>query len=499
MYRARMLRGIEKNALNYVSSLSDDLNIAHYDILGSKAHVIMLYEQNLLTKVDLKKILSALNGITNSHLTNNTDSEDIHELIEYLVIKRAGSSSGGKMHTARSRNDQVSLDIRLKIRDDANILAGCITNLIKILLGLAKLHTKTIFPLYTHMQKAQVGVFSHYLLAQVDILFRDLDRLLGVYSRINKNPLGAGPIGGTSLPINRKSVSTMLGFDGIVENSIDATSSRDVAVEFVSVSSILMSNLSRIAEDIVLWSSDEFSFVELSDNFSSPSSVMPQKKNPDILELTRGKAAKTFGLLLAVLSTTKGLATGYSRDLQEMKSSIFDASQISIGALTILAFVFQTIHINKKNMNGAATSGYLVALDLAEQLVTKGIPFRTAHQISGKLVGLAHSKEVPLDKLTVSQISKAVSSPTPKVILSIMKNLTPTESARIRISQGSAGFKNQSSMINQRKKMLDKYNKIINQQTKLVTNAVAKLSSRSSILARNTGQNKNNKSSNRKH
>ncbi|MFB5607870.1 MAG: argininosuccinate lyase, partial [Candidatus Nitrosomaritimum yanchengensis] len=295
MYRSRLGNDLSDITLDYVSSIKDDSEIALFDILGSQAHVVMLQENKIISKNDAKKILVALESLKKETFDLSTDAEDIHELIESLVIKKAGMASGGKMHTARSRNDQVTLDIRMKIRDDINILSNCLLDTIEALVSLAKNHQKTIMPLYTHLQQAQAGLFSHYLLAHADALFRDFERLYDVYDRVNESPLGAGPVGGTSIPIDRHSTAKMLGFSGIVENSIDATSTRDFVAEYVSMIAILMTNLSKISEDFVLWSSSEFSFIELSDEFTSPSSVMPQKKNPDILELTRGKAAEIIG------------------------------------------------------------------------------------------------------------------------------------------------------------------------------------------------------------
>src|SRR3990172_7637934 len=341
MYRSRMGKNLDEITLSYVSSISDDAEIIFYDIVGSQAHSIMLYENKIITKTEVSKI--------------------IHALIECLVIKSAGLVSGGKMHTARSRNDQVSLDIRMKIRDDINTLCQCLLDTIEALVSLAQVHQKTVMPLYTHLQPAQVGVFSHYLLAYADALFRDVDRLYVTYGRVNENPLGAGPIGGTSIPIDRQSTAKMLGFHGIVENSIDATSTRDFVAEYVAAVAILMTNLSRISEDFAIWSTSEFSFIELSDEFTSPSSVMPQKKNPDILELTRGKTAQVIGHLTSILSTIKGLPSGYNRDLQQIKSSIWSTSKISISALLVIKLMLMTITINKEKMKKSTESSYLIA------------------------------------------------------------------------------------------------------------------------------------------
>ena len=327
MYRSRLGGKLDESTLDFLSSIPEDQEIIIYDIIGSQAHTIMLYENKIMTKKEATKILLALEKLKKEKISLKSESEDIHELIESLVMKKAGKNAGGKMHTARSRNDQISLDIRMKIRDDINTICSCLLDIIETLVAVAEKNQDAIMPLYTHMQQAQTGVFSHYLLAYADALFRDLDRFYVTYGRVNQSPLGAGPIGGTSLPIDRQSTSKMLGFKGLVENSIDATGSRDFVAEYVGQIAILMTNLSRMAEDFILWSTSEFSFIELSDKYSSTSSVMPQKRNPDILELTRGKAAQVIGHQVAILSNIKGLPSGYNRDLQQIKSSIWSASK----------------------------------------------------------------------------------------------------------------------------------------------------------------------------
>ncbi len=375
------------------------------------------------------------------------------------MIKHAGLASGGKMHTARSRNDQVSLDIRMKIRDDINILCQCLLDTIEALVSLAQAHQKTVMPLYTHLQQAQVGVFSHYLLAYADALFRDVDRLYVTYGRVNENPLGAGPIGGTGLPIDRQSTAKMLGFHGIVENSIDATSTRDFVAEYVAAVAILMTNLSRICEDFAIWSTSEFSFIELSDEFTSPSSVMPQKKNPDILELTRGKTAEVIGHLTSILSTIKGLPSGYNRDLQQIKSSIWSTSKISISALLVIKLMLMTITINKEKMKKSTESSYLIALDLAEKLVQKGIPFRTAHKVIGQLVQIASISKKPLSKITPSEVKTSVKGTNvdSKFLLKLINSTTIDSSLRDRTSQGSSGILEQKRMIIDRMKKIKMY------------------------------------------
>ena len=474
MYRSRLGTDLSDVTLDYVSSINDDSEIALYDILGSQAHALMLFQQNIITDNDAKKILSALESLKNEKFDASSGAEDIHELIETLVIKKAGMASGGKMHTARSRNDQVVLDIRMKIRDDINIICNCLLDTIEALVSVAKNHQKTIMPLYTHLQQAQAGLFSHYLLAQADALTRDFERLFGTFERINQSPLGAGPVGGTSIPIDRHSTAKMLGFDGLVENSLDATSTRDFVAEYVAMISILMTNLSRISEDFVIWSTSEFSFIELSDEFTSPSSVMPQKKNPDILELTRGKTAEVIGNLTAILTTVKGLASGYGRDLQQVKSSIWSTSKISISALLILKSILLTLKVDEKQMKKVTESSNLIALDIAEKLVQEGIPFRVTHKISGVLVQLAHDSKKPISKLTLSEIKKSVADTKvdPKIVSKIISSTTVVSSLKDRTSFGSSGYDEQKRMITDRTQKINQYRSDVLQRENKINTSI---------------------------
>lgn len=457
MYRSRLENNLNEITLEYVSSLFDDAEIAFYDIAGSQVHVIMLYEKKIITKSEAKKILVALEKLKKEKFDKKSDSEDIHELIEQHVIKKIGMASGGKMHTGRSRNDQVSLDIRMKIRDDINLLCQCLLNTIQTLVSLAQKHQKTIMPLYTHLQQAQVGLFSHYLLSYTDALFRDLERFYVTYGRVNESPLGAGPVGGTSIPIDRQSTAKLLGFKGIVENSIDATSTRDFVIEYVAAVAILMTNLSRLAEDFIIWSTSEFAFIELPDEFTSPSSVMPQKKNPDILELTRGKTAQVIGNLTTILSIVKGLPSGYNRDLQQIKPSIWSSSRIAITALIVIKSMLEKINVDNQNMKKAIEGGYLVALDVAEKLVNNGIPFRTAHQIVGNLVKTAHISKKPLEKLSIDEIKRSTKGIDPKQIKKIIESTSISSSLQNRISQGSSGISEQKRMIQHRMDKINAY------------------------------------------
>lgn len=486
MYRSRFTENLDEYTLDYLSSISEDKEIALYDIWGSQAHTIMLYENKIITKKDAAKILSALEKLKKENLSVKSDYEDIHELIESLVIKKAGKQAGGKMHTARSRNDQISLDIRMKIRDDINTLCSCLLDMIETLVSLAEKNSDSIMPLYTHLQQAQVGVFSHYLLAYADALFRDLDRFYVTYGRVNESPLGAGPIGGTSLPIDRQSTARMLGFKGIIENSIDATGSRDFVAEYVGQVAILMTNLSRLAEDFILWSSSEFSFIELSDKFASTSSVMPQKKNPDILELTRGKTAQVIGYQMAILSNIKGLPSGYSRDLQQIKASIWSASKIATSALVVINAMLKTLKVNKQKMKKALDSGYSVSLDIAEQLVKDGIPFRIAHAILGKLVQTVSKSKKPLSTLSISEIRKSLSDSgvEAKKLYKIIQDMTAYSSLNERISHGSSGRSEQQRMISDRKKKIQAYRVGTTKRTNEVKAAFENLSKKVKTLTK---------------
>ena len=477
MYRSRLGTDLSNITLDYVSSINDDSEIALYDIIGSQAHTIMLFQNNIITKNDAKKILSSLESMKNEKFDSSSGAEDIHELIESLVIKKAGMASGGKMHTARSRNDQVVLDIRMKIRDDINIICNCLLDTIESLVSVSKNHQKTIMPFYTHLQQAQAGLFSHYLLAQADVLSRDFQRLFDTFQRINQSPLGAGPVGGTSIAIDRHSTAKMLGFDGVVENSLDATSTRDFVAEYVAMISILMTNLSRISEDFIIWSTSEFSFIELSDEFTSPSSVMPQKKNPDILELTRGKTAEIIGNLTAILTTIKGLASGYGRDLQQIKSSIWSTSKISISALLIIKSIILTMKVNQKQMKKVTESSNLIALDIAEKLVQEGIPFRVTHKIAGVLVQLSHNSKKPISKLTTSEIKKSVEGTKvdTKIVSKIISTTSVVSSLKNRQSFGSSGYDEQKRMISDRIQKINTWRSVMSERDNKIKSSIDEL------------------------
>ena len=487
MYRSRLGNDLSDITLNFVSSIDDDNVIALYDILGSEAHTLMLYKQEIISKNDAKKILLSLENLKKQNFDSNSQAEDIHELIESLVIKDAGMSSGGKMHTARSRNDQVVLDIRMKIRDDIIVICNCLIDTIESLISVAKNHQKTIMPLYTHLQQAQAGLFSHYLISHADALTRDFYRLFDTFTRINQSPLGAGPVGGTSIPIDRHLTAKLLGFDSVIENSLDATSTRDFVAEYVAMLSILMTNISKMAEDFVLWSTSEFSFIELADEFTSPSSVMPQKKNPDIMELTRGKTAEVIGNLTGILSTIKGLASGYGRDLQQIKSSIWSTSKITISTLVIFKSVLLTLKVNQKQMKKTTESSNLIALDIAERLVKEGIPFRVTHKIAGSLVQYAANSKVPISKLSSKEIKLSVDGTNvdSKLVSEIISTSSVKSSLKDRTSFGSSGYDEQKRMISNRINIINQLRTKILERENKISASLEELSSEIKLIIEN--------------
>jgi len=410
IYRARLRKSPDKKTAQFLSSLEDDYRIFEVDIEGTEAHNIMLYEQGILSKKDLSEILTSLEKLRTENKSGKieieSEYEDVHEFIETYVIRDIGIEVGGKLHTGRSRNDQVALDIRMSLRWGIIEVAERILHLTSSLLDRAEECKGAVMPLYTHTQPAQVGTLTHYLLAYVDVLLRDLERLDSCYKRVDLSPLGAGPIGGTSIPVDRKRTASLLGFAGLMENSIDAVSSKDTEIEFLSVLANLMSSLSRATEDLVLWSSSEFGYIELAEDYSSTSSIMPQKKNPCTLELIRGRTGRVFGALNGILSMVKGLTTGYNRDLQETKHYLWIGLDTVSDSLEILAGAFETMNVDKASMMAKVTDGYVVALDLAESFVKLGLSFREAHMLVGNLIREMVASRIRMSELTPEVVEK---------------------------------------------------------------------------------------------
>jgi len=501
--------GPDPRILGYLSSAEEDAEIIRYDILGSQAHVLMLLKVGIISRTSARRILAALSEILRRRRSlfarsgstydgkNAGTAEDIHELVESLVVERAGAAHGGRMHAARSRNDQVALDVRMKIRDDINAMCGHVLDAAESMILLASNHRRTVMPLYTHMQQAQAGLFSHWLLAHADALLRDYERLSGAYGRVNKSPLGAGPVGGTSLPIDRAYTAELLGFDGILENSLDATGTRDFAAEYAATVSIMMSNLSRLAEDLVVWSTSEFSFVELEDGISSPSSAMPQKKNPDVLEITRARAAEAAGYTGAILGIVGGLASGYGRDLQRTKPLLWMVSDAGVSALLAVQSVLGGMRVNKTRMRRVAEASDLVALDVAERLVLEhDVPFRTAHGTAALLVQHAHAIRKSVRKMTAGDVrgalrkggsvdatpSQSTATSVPKILHDITSSLGPVSSLRNRVSRGSSGYAEQRRMMSARKRTIARLRSALEERKKGVDEAFASLKKQAKIV-----------------
>lgn len=390
-YRSRLDLPMNEKVLNFLSSLEDDLWIVEEDITGTQAHDIMLYEQGILAGEEIKKILISLEKIrkkiTNHKLKLDHNFEDIHPFIEKLVIDDIGIEIGGKIHTGRSRNDQISVDLRLKIRDELNKTSEKLIELINVLFKRSEETINAFMPLYTHLQGGQLGVFAHYLNNYVSQILRSLVRIEEIYFRVNFNPLGACSIGGTNIKIDRNRTTELLGFYEPIENSIDAISSRDYIIETLMCLALISVQFSRIAEDLLIWSTKEFQFIELSDEFCSVSSVMPQKKNPDTIEMIRSKCSKLISNLFSALVIVKAIPSGYFRDFQELKTVLRNSFDTLFNIIEMLIGIFDTIQIKEKNMIENINDSYILALDLAEYLVEHhDIPFRVSHEIVANLV-----------------------------------------------------------------------------------------------------------------
>jgi len=389
LWGGRFSAQTEKTVEDFTESVSFDARLWKYDIDGSIAHVTMLGRQTIISKQEAALIIKGLNEIKaeieSGKFKFSQALEDVHMNIESALIKKTGAV-GGKIHTARSRNDQVALDIRLYLRDEISEILQLIRKLQQIFVSLAEKNIDTIMPGYTHLQRAQPVLLSHYLLAYFEMLARDLARFEDCLRRVNVLPLGSAALAGTTLPIDRHHVAKLLKFPAVSENSIDAVSDRDFAAEFIATSSILMMHLSRLAEEIIMWNSEEFKFVELPDAFTTGSSIMPQKKNPDVLELTRGKTGRVYGNLMSILTIMKALPLAYNRDMQEDKEPLFDTVDTVKSCLGILVKMLPLVRFDRKVMEQATGAGFLTATDLAEYLVKKGVPFRDAHSITGRVV-----------------------------------------------------------------------------------------------------------------
>jgi argininosuccinate lyase len=393
----------------FTASVPYDWRLYPYDIAGSMAHAAMLAKTAILTAKESQRIIRGLEEIRKEigagAFPFSIELEDIHMNIEHRLIEKIGPV-GGKLHTARSRNDQVALDIRMYLRDEITGMHDLLGALQKELVGLADRNQDVVLPGYTHLQRAQPVLLGHHLLAYYEMFDRDRGRLKDCFRRVNVLPLGAGALAGTVLPIDRRYVAKQLGFSAICENSMDAVSDRDFAIEFVAACAQIMMHLSRLSEELVIWSTSEFGFITLSDAFTTGSSIMPQKKNPDVAELARGKTGRVYGSLMALLTLMKGLPLAYNRDMQEDKEPVFDAADTVTLSLSVFTEMLKGVTVHKETMRRAAEDGFITATDLADYLVKKGMPFRRAHEIVGHAVLLATELGCGLADMPLAEYKK---------------------------------------------------------------------------------------------
>jgi len=399
-WAGRFTQPTDKFVEEFTASIDFDKRMYHYDIQGSIAHARMLAKQGIISKDEAQTIMagleSILTDIEKGDFEFKVSLEDIHMNIEARLIERIGPV-GGKLHTARSRNDQVALDVRLYLRDELKEILSYLDKLQESLLAQAEGNLGVIMPGYTHLQTAQPILFAHHMLAYYEMMKRDAGRMTDVLKRMNVLPLGAGALAGTTFPIDREFVAEQLGFDGVTRNSLDSVSDRDFALEFCAASSILMMHLSRLSEELILWSSADFAFIELTDAFCTGSSIMPQKKNPDVPELVRGKTGRVYGNLISLLTLMKSLPLAYNKDMQEDKEPLFDSIDTVKGSLKIFADMIAQMKVRAENMRIAAARGFSTATDVADYCVRKGLPFRQAHEVVGKTVRycIENGKDIP--------------------------------------------------------------------------------------------------------
>ncbi len=407
VWGGRFKEEIEERFHRFNASIEFDWRLYPYDIMGSISHCRALKRAGIINEEEERGIISGLNSIKEDldqgKLKFDSRYEDIHTFIEKELIKRVGDA-GEKLHTGRSRNDQVSLDLRLYVKDAIKRVIDKIKGFQKTIIQVAEKNIHVIMPGYTHLQRAQPVLLSHHLMAYYEMLKRDEGRFKNAYQRADVLPLGSAALAGTTFEIDRHFIAEELGFGNISRNSMDAVSDRDFVIESIFACSILMMHLSRLSEEIIIWATKEFSFIELPDSLSTGSSIMPQKKNPDLVELVRGKTGRVFGSLLSILSTMKGLPLTYNKDMQEDKEPLFDSFDTVIDSLEMMEMLLSGVRFNEKIMEESAGQGFLVATDLAEYLVTKGVPFRKAHELVGKVVLFAMEKGKELNQLELKEL-----------------------------------------------------------------------------------------------
>lgn len=438
LWSGRFAGSTNKSVEDFSASLAFDHRLYRHDIQGSIAHCRMLARQKIIAEADARTIIKALKEIRREieqgKLALDPAFEDIHMLIETRLIEKAGPA-GGRLHTARSRNDQVALDVSLFLREALVEIIGLVHSAQQGLLDMAEQNIHTVMPGFTHLQHAQPVLFAHHLMAYCEMLGRDRSRLEACFGRVNRMPLGSGALAGTPHPIDREYVAGLLGYPAVTTNSMDAVSDRDSLIEFCSCGAIIMMHLSRFCEELVLWSTPEFEFIELADAFCTGSSIMPQKKNPDVPELIRGKTGRVYGNLMALLTVMKALPLAYNRDLQEDKPALFDTVATLTGCLRMVVLILPAIKVNRARMAAAAQRGFLTATDLADYLVGKGIPFRSAHEVIGRAVAYCLRTGKELEDLTVRELQQL----NPAFESDALRCLTARSSIDSRTCTGATG------------------------------------------------------------
>ena len=446
MWAGRTAGATDKLADDFNSSIHFDCRMYREDIMGSMAHAAMLGKKNIISEAEAEQLIEGLSNILadidSGALEINMECEDIHMFVEQVLTERLGDL-GKKLHTARSRNDQVALDLRMNLRKETDEIIELLKSLVSALLVQAKANAETIMPGYTHLQRAQPITFGHHLLAYCMMLLRDIDRFKDTRKRMNVSPIGSCALAGTTYETDRRFEAEKLGFDGICQNSIDGVSDRDFVAEFLSSCSIMMMHLSRLSEEIILWSSWEFKFVELSDAYTTGSSIMPQKKNPDMAELIRGKTGRVYGDLMGLLTTLKGLPLAYNKDMQEDKEGVFDAVDTVKMCLSIASPMIETMRVIPENMKRAAQEGFINATDLADYLVKKGLPFRSAYKISGTIVAECISEKMVLETYPLERY-KAHSE---LIDEDVYSEIALETCVKKRISAGGTGFESVQTQI----------------------------------------------------
>ena len=411
LWGGRFTKQTDQLVFDFNASITFDKRLFHEDVTGSIVHANMLAKQGILTEEEKKSIIEGLTGILEDvdagKLTIDETQEDIHSFVEATLIARIGDA-GKKLHTGRSRNDQVALDMRLYTRARVAETDGLLEKLLEAILDTMENYLETYMPGFTHLQKAQPITLAHHYGAYFEMFKRDRQRLADIYKRMNYCPLGAGALAGTTYPLDREYTAKLLRFEGPTLNSIDSVADRDYLIEFLSALSTIMMHLSRFSEEICIWNSNEYRFIELDDAFSTGSSIMPQKKNPDIAELVRGKTGRVYGALMSLLTTMKGIPLAYNKDMQEDKELSFDAFDTAKGCISLFKGMIDTMKFNNKRMEASAKNGFTNATDAADYLVKKGVPFREAHGIVGQLVLMCIEKNIALDDLSLEEY-KAVS------------------------------------------------------------------------------------------